>query len=245
MNPQTPLNAARLTRAIVGQVGHARGGIILFPPTVFLELVIREAGKKVKCGVQDISARESGAYTGQISARMAKNAGAEYTIIGHSEKRQYEHDTDELVAQKMLRAFEAKLVPVVCVGEIKCVSIERAWHMIKKQLDAVIPVCEKFLNKKYIIVYEPTWAIGGHQKINAAQAVAMITRIKLYFRARIGNVPLVLYGGSVNGKSVKNLLSYTHLIDGFLIGSASTQIKTILTLIQTIYGQSSREKSTF
>ncbi len=242
MNPQSTQRATQLVRGVVRQANRALGEVVLFPPAVFLKTVIHEAGAKVKCGAQDVSAYQHGAYTGQISADMLKHLGAAYVIVGHSERRLYEHETDLLVAQKVARAFEQKLVPLVCVGETNRVSSEQAWRAVKKQLDAVIPLFKKFSKNKYVFAYEPVWAIGGHKEIDPARAVEMIARIKLYFRAQIGRVPVVLYGGSVNGKSVRDLLHYDHLIDGFLIGSASTQVQTIISLIKTIYGKRSRKK---
>ncbi len=268
MNPQSAQSATQLVRGVVRQANRALGEVVLFPPTVFLKAVIHEAGVKVKCGAQDVSAYQHGAYTGQISANMLKHLGAAYVIVGHSERRLHEHETDLLVAQKVARAFEQKLIPLVCVGETNRVSSEQAWRAVKKQLDAVIPLFKKFSKNKYVLAYEPVWAIGGpvsrfasgsstrmfedltnkkdlanhYGVVDPKRAAEMIARIKLYFRAQIGRVPVVLYGGSVNGKSVRDLLHYDHLIDGFLIGSASTQVQTIISLIKTIYGKRSRKK---
>lgn len=237
MNPQSRVEATVLVQKICEWPSVVLKNTVLFSPAIFLESVVRAANKKVACGTQDVSAHANGSYTGQISARMAKNAGAAYTIAGHSERRLYEHDTDKIVAQKIARAFEQKLIPVACVGETKHVSIQQSWRAVKKQLDAIIPVLQKFSNKKLFIAYEPVWAIGGHKKIAPKQAAEMIMRIKLYMRAQTGAVPPVLYGGSVNGKSVRDLLPYIHIIDGFLIGSASVNYKELLVIQKILYGR--------
>jgi triosephosphate isomerase len=120
------------------------------------------------------------------------------------------------------------------VGESKKMDNNRAWKEIKKHIDSIVPSLRR--SKKYILAYEPVWAIGGGARVDGAYVQEMIYRIKLYMRAQTNSIPRVLYGGSVDGKFVESLLHYQSSIDGFLVGSASVRKKDIITIIKKIYG---------
>lgn len=231
MNPQTKSEAMNIARVTAATAGKNSKNVIIIPPAVFLYAVKRIHSL---VGVQDISEHKNGAHTGQISARMAKDMGARYAIVGHAERRREQYETDAQIAQKILRAHEEKIIPIICIGEIKKQSEKRTWGEIKKRLDAIMPSLR--ITKKYVIAYEPVWAIGKGKIAENKFISEMIFRIKLYVRAKTKQVPLVLYGGSIDGKSIESLLNYQNVIDGFLVGSASVQKKEIVTIIKKTYG---------
>jgi triosephosphate isomerase len=233
MNPSTQKEAQQLAHTIANVVDNKKGTVIIVPPALYIDTVKKEY---TLVGMQDVSEYKAGAYTGQLSARMAKDKKIQYVIVGHSERRKYQNETDAQVAQKVLRAQEEKLIPIICIGEQKKINASQAWNIIKKQIDFIIPILQP--NAKYIVAYEPVWAIGGGKEVNASYANEVIYRIKLYIRARTKQIPLVLYGGSVDGKNIHTLLYYANNIDGFLVGSASVKQKEILSVIKTIYGHS-------
>lgn len=230
MNPASQKEAAALAREITRAAKSKKGEVIIAPPAIYLSTVKNE---HTHVALQDVSEYAKGAHTGSISASMAKNMGASYVIVGHSERRREQHETNEQIAQKIERAYEAKLTPIICVGELKKETPERAWGKIKKQLDEIIPSLKK---GKGVIAYEPVWAIGGDKKTDSAYAQAMMYRIKLYIRMQAQLITPILYGGSVNCKNIEDFLEYKDSIDGFLVGSASAQKKEITTLIKKIYG---------
>jgi triosephosphate isomerase len=178
-------------------------------------------------GAQDVSQHQDGAYTGEIAASMLKEMGCRYVIIGHSECRQYHHDTDEAIAEKLQQALQAKLIPILCVGET---SAERATHKTKKvletQLETALENVPKLLGKNAVplcIAYEPVWAIGTNVSATEAQieeAHSFIRKTLEKLLPKHGqNIP-VLYGGSVKAKNAKNILTLPE-VAGALVGGAS------------------------
>ena len=230
MNPASQKEAATLAREIARASNSKKGEVVIAPPAIYLSTVKNE---HANVALQDVSEYSNGAHTGSISASMAKNMGVSYVIVGHSERRREQHETGTQIAQKIERVYEAKLIPIVCVGELKKETPARAWNKVKKQLDEIIP---SFKKGKGIIAYEPVWAIGGDKKTDSAYAHEMMYRIKLYMRMQAQLITPILYGGSVNCKNIEDFLEYKDSIDGFLVGSASAQKKEITTLIKKIYG---------
>ena len=231
MNPATPREAKKITQEIARITEAKKGTVIIAPPTLFIERV--RALYPWVAG-QDISAHAAGAYTGQISARMLRKENVSYVIVGHSERRKYQCETDEQIAQKIKQAHGEKITPIICVGETKKATIPQAWNKIKKQLDILIPSLVRGGN--YIFAYEPVWAIGGNKEVDPKYATDIIYRIKLYVRTQTQEVSPVIYGGSVNCENIDSLLYYKNTIDGFLVGSASVKPKEIKNIIKKIYG---------
>lgn len=231
MNPATTQKAQKLARAVARVADAKQGTLIIAPPALYIERVQRI---HKLLAAQDISEYEQGAYTGQMSARMAHDAHIQYSIVGHSERRKYQHETDEQIAQKIVCAQTERTTPIICIGEQTKMSVERAWGVIKKQIDHLLPSLKK--GSAYIFAYEPVWAVGGDKKIAPQDASHMIYRIKLYLRAQKHEIPVVVYGGSVNCENIDSLVYYKNNIDGFLVGSASVKEKEIKTIIKKIYG---------
>ncbi len=171
-------------------------------------------------GAQNVSWVPRGAYTGATSTELFHSAGASYALVGHSERRYIFGETDEAARKKLEACLDAKLIPVVCIGETKEDRVDqKAEYRVKKQ---VMKLFEGLTTSQQIIVaYEPVWAIGTGDACDAEEAVRMITLIKEEIKMYFPRAIPVLYGGSVDEKNAAEYLSYG-IIDGVLVGSAST-----------------------
>ena len=180
---------------------------------------------RVIVGAQNIHFEKSGAFTGEVSADMLKDLGVKYTIIGHSERRQYWGDTDIIVNRKAHAAIEAGIYPIICVGE----SLEqRELGVTKEVIDLQVKTAlsgipaEKL--RHVVIAYEPLWAIGTGNTATAEQANEVNQEIRTVIRklygARVARSVSILYGGSMNEKNAEELLAQPD-VDGGLIGGAS------------------------
>lgn len=182
-------------------------------------------GSNIKLGAQNVHFAESGAYTGEISAAMLKEIKVEYVIIGHSERRQYFGETNETVNKRAAAALEAKLRPIICVGETLAEREEgRTEEVLFTQL---VESLKGFRSKDFdriIVAYEPVWAIGTGRTASpedANKSIGFIRKV-LYtkFSAVIGEKTRILYGGSMNASNASALMAQEE-IDGGLIGGAS------------------------
>ena len=192
-------------------------------------------GSRVGVGAQDLSEHESGAYTGQVSADMLADLGARYVIIGHSERREYMHETDEQVNAKLKMALSRGLTPIVCVGESleqreKGLTMEHIAYQVKAALHGV----EAEQIRKVVIAYEPIWAIGTGRTATSEQAEEVCCHIRAVIRAlydaRKARAVSILYGGSMNAKNAAELLAQPD-IDGGLIGGASLKPVDFATIV--------------
>ena len=179
----------------------------------------------ITIGAQDVSPHDNGAYTGDISAQMLNDMGAQYVIVGHSERRLYHNETNELVRAKATMATKSGIIPIVCVGET--MEEKNAGHtisVIKKMLLESIPE-----NGEYIVAYEPRWAIGSGLTPTTNE---IVTAVKAVF----DNLPApkpILYGGSVTANNAHDIVSIPY-VDGLLIGGASLKSDTFLPIIKSI-----------
>ena len=186
----------------------------------------------VRWGAQDLSEHESGAYTGEVSAQMLKDFACAYVIVGHSERRSYHGESDDLVARKAARALAAGLVPVVCVGETLQEREEgRTSAVVVRQLEPVITAIGARL-ADIVIAYEPVWAIGTGKTAtpDTAQQVHELIRSTLAkTSAGAAEKIQILYGGSMKPDNAKELLAMKD-IDGGLIGGASLKAADFLAI---------------
>ncbi|NUM25047.1 MAG: triose-phosphate isomerase [Candidatus Buchananbacteria bacterium] len=197
------------------------------------------SGSVVKLGAQDCFWEASGAYTGEVSANYLREAGCEFVIIGHSERRQYLAETNEMVHKKIKMALAANLIPVLCVGE----TFEQRQngakdYVIIEQTTKALEGLEVGPDQRVIIAYEPVWVIGSGQAIDPQEAAAshQVIRQSLFdiFPApSINNNFSVIYGGSVDGE---NISYFTELenIDGVLVGGASLQVEAFKSIIKNV-----------
>lgn len=200
---------------------------ILFPPFVHIHaLASLSAGKKAfAIGAQDCSANVSGAFTGELAASMIKSAGADYVLVGHSERRQYHGETDTLCYEKIKRALEAGLRPIYCIGELKEQRVAGIFEeVIVAQLEGALAKLTATEMAQLVLAYEPVWAIGTGLTASPEQAQEVHALIRSWlakqFDIETAQMTSILYGGSVNAANAKELFSMPD-IDGGLVGGAS------------------------
>lgn len=185
----------------------------------------------IALGAQDVSAHDHGAYTGEVSAKMLKDTGAKYVIVGHSERRQYHGETNDIVREKAAAAIAAGITPIICVGET----------MDEKQAGKTMAIIESGVresvpgdtNGKIVIAYEPRWAIGAGLTPTAAEIAEAHTLIaKTLELMGLGGTP-VLYGASVKGSNAAEIMSIPH-VDGVLVGGASLKPDDFIPIITSV-----------
>ena len=217
-------------KAGIGQVTTAE--VAVCAPAIFLPTVQSELqGSPIKWGGQDVSVHASGAYTGETAASMLAEFGCHFVIIGHSERRAYHGETDQVVAEKFTAARAAGLEPILCVGE----TLEEREQgvtegVVGRQLDAVVEHCGIDVVGEGVIAYEPVWAIGTGKTATPQQAqdVHAFIRARLAASSRaVADATRVLYGGSMNPKNAAELVAQAD-IDGGLIGGASLKADDFL-----------------
>ena len=221
-----PKEAAALINELKPLVKDAEATVIVCVPAVDLPAAKQALrGSKIKLGAQNVHYKESGAYTGELSAGMLREAGADYVIIGHSERRQYFGETDETVNLRVKAAVQGGLIPIICVGEKK--EQREAGYtdtLVTYQTLIALTGLTGDEVSKTIIAYEPVWAIGTGLTATDEQANETIAVIREAIRAkygkRVSNKVRIQYGGSMNPKNVKGLMAQPE-IDGGLIGGAS------------------------
>ena len=232
MNGSLAANEALLREVLQG-LGQPACSVAVAVPAVYLAQVqALLQGSAVQLGAQDVSAHESGAYTGEVAANMLREFAVRYALVGHSERRQYHGETDAVVAAKAQRALNAGITPVVCVGETLAQrEAGETEAVVKRQLAAVIQTVGQCVTE-IVVAYEPVWAIGTGKTATPeqAQAVHAVLRAQLSAAStQAAKVPL-LYGGSMNAGNAEQLLVQPD-IDGGLIGGASLKAADFLKII--------------
>jgi len=197
--------------------------VALFPPAVSLAAAVAHPARpaEVELGVQNVYFEPSGAFTGEISAGMAREAGAVLTLVGHSERRHIFGEDDATVARKAVAALEADLTPVVCVGEtLDERRAGRLEEVLLRQLDAVLEILPA--GADWLLAYEPVWAIGTGETATPSDAseAHAILRARLRARGRDAASVPILYGGSVKPGNARELMDAPG-VDGVLVGGAS------------------------
>ena len=221
MHGSRPVNA-ELLAAIHGGRPYAADVAVCVPFVFLSETAAQLAGSDVRWGAQDVSAHEQGAYTGEVSAAMLAECGCRYAIVGHSERRAYHAESDELVAAKAQAALGKGVTPIVCVGEtLEQRDAGQTEAVVKRQLSAVIHTLAHCA-AEMVVAYEPVWAIGTGRTATPeqAQAVHAVLRAQLQAATGHGDRMRILYGGSVKADNAKALFAMPD-IDGGLIGGAS------------------------
>jgi triosephosphate isomerase len=192
-------------------------------PFPFLsETAVALAGSDIRWGAQDCSAHEQGAYTGEVSAGMLHEFGCRYAIVGHSERRQYHAESDQLVADKAKAALARGVTPIVCVGETLAQrEADQTDAVVKRQLSAVIHTLAHCAGEM-VVAYEPVWAIGTGRTATPEQAQAVHALLRAQLQAATAHAERVkiLYGGSVKPDNASALFAQAD-IDGALVGGAS------------------------
>lgn len=234
MNGSLASNAALLSDIVRGSAGLHCDLLVCVPAPYLAQVQAALTGSAVAWGAQDLSAHESGAYTGEISAAMLGDFSCRYVIVGHSERRSLHSESDALVAQKMQRALAAGLSPIVCIGETLAEREQGITEQVlARQLQPVLEAAAHCL-EKIVLAYEPVWAIGSGKTATPDMA----QEAHAYIRGLVAGVDVaaavqvkILYGGSMKPDNAKDLLAMAD-IDGGLIGGAALKAADFLSIAQ-------------
>ena len=232
---KTPSETMQLIEELKPRVQNAQAEVVVCPPNVSLFAARAAIGDAdIALGAQNVHFEDHGAFTGEVTCDMLLELGVKYVILGHSERRQYFHETDEDVNRKTLKVLEKGLLPIICVGENlhekeQNVTAEVVRSQVKKALQGVLPTDIE----KIVIAYEPVWAIGTGLTPTSREANNTIREI----RAAVGEMfpgreedIRIQYGGSMNPDNAASLMGMSD-IDGGLIGGASLDAKAFSRIV--------------
>lgn len=206
--------------------------IICVPFTDLFYAISFCQGTNIHVGAQNVFYEDSGAYTGEVSAQMLKCINTEYVIIGHSERRKYFAETDEIVNKKVHKALENGLKPIICVGEtLEEREQGKAIEKITSQISEALKGLTKENLENIIIAYEPIWAIGTGKTATKEDANEAIKAIRSKINEQFGTDDItILYGGSVKPENANELFQMSD-IDGALVGGASLKVSSFKAII--------------
>lgn len=194
------------------------------------------SGSGIGLAAQNCADKESGAYTGEVSASMLRSAGCGYVILGHSERRQYYGETDERLVAKLALAMKEGLVPIFCVGEtLEQREAGNHFNVVESQVRNVLFTLDPVHAASVIVAYEPVWAIGTGKTATAEQAQEMHAHIRKVLASKFGEVAdgmSILYGGSCKPSNAKELFARPD-IDGGLIGGASLKAEDFISIAKS------------
>ena len=238
MNGTLPATESLLKSLLEGGSDNNKATVVVCPPFPSLETATRLlAGTHIALGAQDMSEHERGAYTGEVCSEMLLTLGVKYVILGHSERRQYHAESDQLVNAKARRALDSGLTPIVCVGEtLQQREDGETETVVGRQLDGSLSGFSSDDLTKTVIAYEPVWAIGTGKTATPemAQEVHKFVRKTLVAMDQAAAETVrVLYGGSVKAGNAAGLLSKPD-IDGALVGGASLKADEFIGIINSV-----------
>ena len=226
----------RLARSLKSSEMDKNVDVLICPPFTSIYAIIGELkNSSIKVGAQNMHFEDSGAFTGEISPSMLKNMGVEYVIIGHSERRQYFGETDQIVNKKIKASLNHGLKPILCVGE----SLEHREMGIEKEIvkNQLINDLDMVMNEdavKIAVAYEPVWAIGTGKTATSEQANEMSSFIRTVladiFTGDIADNMIIQYGGSVKSSNANDIMNQSH-IDGALVGGASLKADEFIKIV--------------
>ncbi|MCU0421560.1 MAG: triose-phosphate isomerase [Bacteroidia bacterium] len=232
-----------LVTEIIGMVKDEYQGsaeVVIIPPFIHLNAINRMVAEinNISSGAQNCSNHESGAYTGEISAGMIKSIGAEYVIVGHSERRQYFGEHNDWLAKKIDAVIKNNLTPIYCVGEtLDERENNKHFEILKQQISEGIFHLGADEIKKVVIAYEPVWAIGTGKTATTAQAqevhAYIRTLIATHYNTDIAAAITIQYGGSVKPENAAELFASPD-IDGALVGGAALQSRSFVDIIKAM-----------
>jgi triosephosphate isomerase len=232
---QEGVKLAQEVEVLASQVSN---GAIVIVNTPFTHLTeVKKVLKTVALGAENCADQESGAYTGEVSASMVASTGAQYVIIGHSERRSYYNETDAVLAKKVKLALANKLTPIFCIGEVLAErEANKHFDVVKSQLvNGVFDLTEADFGK-LVIAYEPVWAIGTGKTASSAQAQEIHKFIRETIAAKYGKAVAdntsILYGGSCNDKNAAELFANAD-VDGGLIGGAALKPESFIAIVKS------------
>lgn len=239
MNPPTLVEAKQLFNSVKRGLQNLKNvEVVICPPFVFLPQLVDffyrcRKSQLIKFGAQDCFWENLGAFTGETSPLMLKNLGCQYVILGHSERRKYFGETDEMINKKIKAALLAKLKPILCLGETEKERKEgKTFEILKKQLKKSLFLIP---NSKFLILaYEPVWAIGTGKSCGIPEA----KKANLFIRKTLhqlinSSTHQLLYGGSVNSQNARDYIKEAGF-EGLLVGSASLNAKEFVKIIRQV-----------
>ena len=209
--------------------------VLICPPATLIGQAVQTAAGRIAIGGQDCASQIAGAFTGDTSAEMLKDAGASAVIVGHSERRQHHGETDAVVATKVLAAWRAGLLAIICIGEtLEQRQAGRALSVCGEQLSGSVP--EGTLRSATAIAYEPLWAIGSGLTPKPGQIVEVHAYIRESLTTRWGaeaSKVRILYGGSVNPSNARAILALPE-VGGTLVGGASLKAADFEAILKSV-----------
>lgn len=230
--------ALDLIKTIKGRLGDGTDReVAVFSPAIYLADVSAVAqGSPLGVGGQNIYFEDSGAYTGELSARMLREVGADRVLVGHSERRHMFREPDDWMGRKMRAALDRDLLPILCVGEtLDERKGNRTDRVVRRQLEAGFDKVEAKDAHRVTVAYEPVWAIGTGENATAEQAGAAHKTIRKWIAGKLGDeaatIIRILYGGSVKPDNCKELMAVEG-VDGLLVGGASLHAETFVPIIE-------------
>jgi len=230
--------AAELARAVVARAARFRNvDVVVCPSAVLIPGVAKVLeGSNVRLGGQDVSVEVSGAFTGETSADQLLSSGCSYVIVGHSERREYHFESDELVGAKVRRALAAGLIPIFCVGEkLAERKAGRTFERVDRQVRVGLEGIDAAAMANVVIAYEPVWAIGTGEVATPQQAEEVHEFIRGIldgmFGAEVAGSTRILYGGSVKAENARDLMACPD-VDGALVGGASLKADSFAGIIE-------------
>lgn len=239
MNPTSFKEARNLLLGIKKLKNEKIAEVVICPPFVFIR-ELKSLGAGLKIGAQNCFFEEKGAFTGEVSLLMLKEAGVEYIISGHSERRKYFGETDELINKKVKALLKNGLKPILCVGETeKERKMGVAKEVIKRQLFKGLEKIDdwKLRIKNLSVAYEPVWAIGTGNPCLPKDAKEIFIFIKKLLEEKFGKETAkkirIIYGGSVNGENAKGYIKESGM-QGLLVGGASLDQKEFIKIVKNI-----------
>lgn len=237
MNGSREANAALLNGILAGLDGQGAACAVCVPSPYLFQCEQLLAGSPVAWGAQDIATEPCGAYTGEVCASMLTDFACRYVIVGHSERRAYHGESNELVARKARAALDAGLTPIVCVGEtLDQREAGATAAVVGAQLGAVLELLGSEAVEKIVLAYEPVWAIGTGKTATPAMAQEVHAGLRRQLRAcNAGSAERVqiLYGGSMKPDNARDLMAQAD-IDGGLIGGAALKAADFLGIIRAV-----------
>jgi len=238
MNPQSLTEAKQLFNLVKRGVKNIKKvEVVICPPFVFLSN-IQYLTLSIKLGAQDCFWGKEGAYTGEVSPRMLKNLGCQYVIIGHSERRRYFGETDEIINKKLKAVLETKINPILCIGETQEERGQgKTESVLRNQITSDLKGVSALKFSKITIAYEPVWAVGTGNpcSVEEAQKIGLLIRkiiSGIYNRALSKNLR-ILYGGSVNSKNAADYIKEANL-QGLLVGGASLVAEEFIKIVESV-----------
>jgi len=233
---KTIAEAVQLVRELRDRAGKSGAQVAVAPPYTALAAVKQALqGSAIQLFAQDCHHEKQGAFTGEVSATMLKDAGCDGVIVGHSERRQYFGETDESVAKKVRAALAESLHPIVCVGEtLQEREAGKTWEVVSRQVRGGLAGLDAGSLQRITLAYEPVWAIGTGRTATTAQAQEVHAQIRGLLRelggAQVADAVRIQYGGSVKPDNAKDLLSQPD-IDGALVGGASLKANDFAAIV--------------